>query len=652
MPQVLFSSGCRCPGGEFDRGVCGGLPWCGREGVAALRSAVLAALLLSSVLVCGQDAPGSRGVTPETPASASVHEPGPYYALVIGNADYKYLNKLQTPVNDAQDVAKLLRERYGFQTQVLLDADRDQIMTALVNYRKTLTEDSSLLIYYAGHGQHDPDADEAYWLPIDAQPDNPVNWISADDITSNLKGIRSAHILIIADSCYSGYIAAHRSGDAGINPEDRSALLQKKLSLKSRTLMSSGGDEPVADSGAPRHSLFAAAVLKGLEQMSEDAFTGGELLYGYVQPVVGGRSKQLPQYDWLESSGHDNGDFVFFRQPSATAPGPASATVTKPDAGAEAAAGNAPGGATRPHPSGAGANKQSGSTNVSAWVVGSTGTILHTADGGLSWSPETSGTTNPIYSVAFATLQSGWAVSFGPIFLHTEDGGGTWASQSFNSAFAFNAIATTKPALIWTAGWNGSLMRSQDGGVSWQFQASGVAQIVLSEIRFVTEQSGWIVGTHGTILHSGDGGENWEEQTSGITTDLHSVAFATPQLGWVVGEDGVILHSGDGGLTWMPQHSITRVSLYSVAFATPVSGWAVGANGIIEHTDDGGATWTLERSGTAENLFAIAFATPQSGWAVGSGGVILHTEDGGLSWKVQSSGTSEELNAIALITQE
>jgi len=81
--------------------------------------------------------------------------------------------------------------------------------------------------------------------------------------------------------------------------------------------MSSGGDEPVADSGAPGHSVFAWAILKSLRQIGEDQFTANYLFSSFIQPAVGGESYQLPQYSWIRDSGHEYGDFVFSRQPMA-----------------------------------------------------------------------------------------------------------------------------------------------------------------------------------------------------------------------------------------------------------------------------------------------------------------------------------------------
>src|SRR5215472_3804077 len=88
-----------------------------------------------------------RGVTPVDSTAASPFSTGTYYALAIGNNDYTYLGKLKTAINDAAAVAQLLQTRYGFETKLLKNATRSDIMTALADYRQTLKENSNLLIY-------------------------------------------------------------------------------------------------------------------------------------------------------------------------------------------------------------------------------------------------------------------------------------------------------------------------------------------------------------------------------------------------------------------------------------------------------------------------------------------------------------------------
>jgi photosystem II stability/assembly factor-like uncharacterized protein/uncharacterized caspase-like protein len=690
---------------------------------------------LSCLLLYSQTATSQRAVQDVTPASPSSIQPGPYFALVIGNNNYKYLPKLQTSVNDANAVARLLQDRYGFRTTVLLNADRVQILTALVDFRRTLPEDSNLLIYYAGHGQHDRDTDEAYWLPVDALADNNANWISADDITRNVRAVPSSHILIISDSCYSGFLSG-RNAEAAINPKERSYFLAKMLKSKSRNLMSSGGDEPVADNGAPGHSVFAAAVLDSLGEMDDDTFTAASLFQRYIQPRVGGRSDQVPQYSWIRNSGHDGGDFVFFRMPhgSLRSSGDSSAISPALDPGRRTfvvfrdltVASNGRGCKLTPGdvitrltdiPESDGtvnvsvtasqktdcsygqtvaikiedleemqnhfqeqlnegltalANKQaaqqtpgrtartdsnaqrivpSAQSNV-GWAVGDEGTILHTDDGGSSWKPQISGTSEKLNSVTFVTSRSGWAVGGGGVILHTQDGGGTWKSQfSGTSKFLLSvAFATTQSG--WAGGIDGLILHTQDGGLTWRQQSSGIDENINS-LAFATPQSGWAAGRFGTMLRTTNGGVNWNPHK--LAVFLNSVAFATPQSGWAVGSTGTVLHSDDAGTSWQILRKPSGSEmLNSIAFATSQSAWAAGGGTTILHTEDQGHTWISQRSSPDEILTSIAFASPQSGLAVGCSlkkvpleATILRTDDGGQTWKLQNTAGVQCLNSVA-----
>lgn len=285
-------------------------------------------LLLAAWLTCvpalGQKpADRDRGLKDTTTSTATTVSLGAYIALVIGNNNYRYLGKLETPRNDAADVAKLLQKRYGFTRQkLLLDATRDDIFAALSEYQHTLPENSNLLIYYAGHGYHDPGTDEAYWLPVDAQPGNRDHWISANDITTNIRVIPSKHVLIISDSCYSGVLT--RSVDDEIRLE-RDQYLGKILKSKSRNLLSSGGDEPVLDSGLGGHSVFANAILRYLSEMEDEQFSAADL-FPKIKRGVAGRSPQVPQYSFIRNSGDEFGDFVFSRDGKAIAIGPGGLT--------------------------------------------------------------------------------------------------------------------------------------------------------------------------------------------------------------------------------------------------------------------------------------------------------------------------------------
>jgi hypothetical protein len=240
---------------------------------------------------------------------------GKYYAIVIGINKYRPpLSTLITPVNDARAIAAVLTESYGFQVKLLLDQDatRGNILDAIVQFRDTLNENDSLLIYYAGHGYSDHTSDKAYWLPVDADSVYSSNRIIADELTTDVRVQNARHVLIVSDSCYSGGLA--READSPTESAGRMVFIDRMYKTRSRTLMASGGDEPVSDSGTDGHSVFAYAVLRSLQQAGQSVFTASDLFYSSVRQQVAGKSEQLPQYSVIRNSNHDDGDFVFIKK--------------------------------------------------------------------------------------------------------------------------------------------------------------------------------------------------------------------------------------------------------------------------------------------------------------------------------------------------
>ena len=238
---------------------------------------------------------------------------GSYHALIIGNNTYSDLPDLVTAQNDAIVIDQILRQEYGFKTNLLLDATKVQISRALNNYRKKLDKKDLLLIYYAGHGYYDKTVNKAYWWPVDAEPDDDTNWIIADTITASIQRIASSHILIIADSCYSGTLTRGAEADFSLD-RGRNEFLKKMSQRGSRTLMASGGNEPVSDGGGGDHSIFAQSLINGLQQTSQKIFTAEELFSRHIKESVAGKSDQVPEYSIIRNSGHDGGDFIFIKQ--------------------------------------------------------------------------------------------------------------------------------------------------------------------------------------------------------------------------------------------------------------------------------------------------------------------------------------------------
>ena len=236
---------------------------------------------------------------------------GKYYALIIGNNDHQMLPDLITAVPDARDISRILEENYGFTVKTLYDATRRDIFKGMQSYRNKLTKDDNLLIYYAGHGYLDNEAARGYWLPVDADPNFKSDWISNADITDALRSIKSRHVMVIADSCYSGTLI--RSANIQIdNSLNRKALIERLVGKRSRTVMTSGGLEPVMDGGGGGHSVFANALISVLEE--NKTVLEAQQIFNLLRPKVIVNSDQTPEYSDVRKAGHDGGDFLFVRQ--------------------------------------------------------------------------------------------------------------------------------------------------------------------------------------------------------------------------------------------------------------------------------------------------------------------------------------------------
>lgn len=234
---------------------------------------------------------------------------GRFHALVIGNQNYQHLKPLKTPLADAHAVAKVLRNQYGFTIDILLDADREQMLLAISQLRKTITkEEDNLLIYYAGHGYLDELTQVGYWQPVDAEKENDVDWIPTSRVTTLIGGLQAKHILVVADSCYSGSLLTRDSGAKLAFGLDREAWLRRMQEKRSRNALTSGGEEPVMDLGGNGHSIFAKAFLEALRENQE--ILDGDSLFDRIKNPIADNARQTPQYGVIQMTGHDRGDFL------------------------------------------------------------------------------------------------------------------------------------------------------------------------------------------------------------------------------------------------------------------------------------------------------------------------------------------------------
>jgi uncharacterized caspase-like protein len=272
------------------------------------RSAPLAASAAASVV--------SASTSVLTGAQSAPLLPGKRFALVVANQQYQHWPKLDTPRADAQAVTDVLKQRFGFEVNLLQDATRQQLLSALNKLRQQVGPQDQVVVYYAGHGQMDSVTARGYWIPVDGDENDLAQWVSVIDVTDQLSAMTAKHVLVIADSCYSGTLTRSLvpAVDQALTLEQRSSPLKQLSKQRARVAMTSGGLEPVVDGGSIEHSLFARSLLDVLSQVN--APVAAQELYQSVSARFAHLARRLkieqkPQYAPIGFAGHEAGDFVF-----------------------------------------------------------------------------------------------------------------------------------------------------------------------------------------------------------------------------------------------------------------------------------------------------------------------------------------------------
>ena len=282
---------------------------------------VLSLPVLSAAFEISPPTPKAAPTPQEPPADPDDFIEGNYWALIIGIDKYPKMDKakqLQVGRIDAEAVARLLVERYGFpkeHTVELYDekATRKEIIEAFNSLKRRLADKDSLFIYYAGHGEYER-ADKGYerfqgmgyWIPSDAELDDPATYIFNSQIRDYVANIPARHIFLVVDSAYSGSLMGRTFPVPRGSPRE---LYQ----LRSRWIFLSGTIHPVP--GRDGHSAFALNLIKILKDNNKRYLLASDLfslpcnpsLMQLLPPCRG----QVPRFSTVLVAGDEGGQFVF-----------------------------------------------------------------------------------------------------------------------------------------------------------------------------------------------------------------------------------------------------------------------------------------------------------------------------------------------------
>ncbi|MHB8684212.1 MAG: WD40/YVTN/BNR-like repeat-containing protein, partial [Dehalococcoidia bacterium] len=310
------------------------------------------------------------------------------------------------------------------------------------------------------------------------------------------------------------------------------------------------------------------------------------------------------------------------------------------------------------------------------WAVGGLGLIVATADGGKTWTRQTSGTQVNLETVAAvgngsaiaAGVDIGFSdvVSAGPkphVIVRTDDAGTSWRELRIAPDYEMSTVTFLRDGRHgWMAGarWlcasdpnagpacarETAVFRSDDGGASWGLVNTAAD---LRRIAFVDATAGWATGYRcdggvrcvPIVVRTADGGSTWTEvralSESGYLGDIAGFdanAAAVDETSCDVPAAGApctttkLMRTTDGGATWRATSSRGSELGPVLAFAGTARG--VWAGVAPPRWSDDGAIWQAARFPVTVGSGAFDFANAQDGWFAAS--KLLRTRDGGATW--------------------
>jgi hypothetical protein len=130
------------------------------------------------------------------------------------------------------------------------------------------------------------------------------------------------------------------------------------------------------------------------------------------------------------------------------------------------------------------------------WVVGYFGKIVHSPDGGKTWTTQKSGTSKALLGISFVNDLLGWVVGdLGTVF-HTKDGGKTWQKQREKKEEKLFGTAIMDGLRGVAVGTSGRILVTADGGTSWKEVASPTEDTLL-KVQFFGNSEAFAIGLRG-----------------------------------------------------------------------------------------------------------------------------------------------------------
>jgi len=214
------------------------------------------------------------------------------YALIFITDKYDNWNSLVNPIFDGRAIAAQLEKYYGFKVEIVENPSQDQVFRKLREYSERKYQPlDQLMIFFAGHGYFDESFKEGFVVVKESLKDDPgkTSYVSYNRLRNVINVIPCEHIMLMMDVCFGGTfddaIASAREIDV-YKEVPQSEFIIRKLAVRTRKYLTSGGKTYVSDGIPGKHSPFAKRVLDALNTFGgTDGILTLTELFPYVEKL-------------------------------------------------------------------------------------------------------------------------------------------------------------------------------------------------------------------------------------------------------------------------------------------------------------------------------------------------------------------------------
>lgn len=262
-------------------------------------------------------------------------------------------------------------------------------------------------------------------------------------------------------------------------------------------------------------------------------------------------------------------------------------------------------------------------------AVGERGIVLLSDDEAKTWRQARVPVSVTLTAVQFVDARLGWAVGHFGVVLHTNDGGATWTRQLDGMQAAHIALQEALGA--------DSAASGRQVADARRLVADGPDKPFL-DLYFENELTGYVVGAYNLAFRTDDGGRSWHSWIGRMANPQGVHLYTIKAVGsslYVAGEQGLLLRSNDQGQHFEVLNSPSKATFFGLLPGRDRELLLYGLQGRAFRSMDDGQTWTQVETGVRNTISAGTRLVDGTIVLATQAGEVIASDDGGRSFRAR-----------------